>query len=335
MGAPRRSRGGSLAVAAALGPAPASSLRPGRIGCAWVGASLPMRRQRPPGARCSNSSHVQGAALGASGNASVAADTSFLAATDLSGSIAIFLQGGTHRPPYVVGDGLLCACGSLVRLSSRLDCGGSSVYPEPGDVSISARGSVGAPGTRTNHLVYRIAAAFSVLPLPRARVTSAPSRPWRDLDRTSRVRESRKSGSAGGRGRDPPGRPGHGWGCPGLSQCRSRDGWCEAKPEVSARARPGRKKPKRMRPRALRPAQAHPLGGARGDGGGECAGGGEGAGAAVAQARSTGTLRRPGARRGRALGSPGRSLSPSPSARRSDPGVDAAWLAAALRSLAR
>jgi hypothetical protein len=54
---------------------------------------------------------------------------------------------------------LRCASGSVVRLVSQSNVGGTSPYPEPGEASISVRGQVFAPGTRYYPCWYRNAAA--------------------------------------------------------------------------------------------------------------------------------------------------------------------------------
>jgi hypothetical protein len=60
----------------------------------------------------------------------------------------------------VFGDGLRCAGGSVLRLGTKINAGGTSSYPIGGDTPISVQG-VNAPGnTRHYQTWYRNAAAF-------------------------------------------------------------------------------------------------------------------------------------------------------------------------------
>jgi hypothetical protein len=60
----------------------------------------------------------------------------------------------------VFGDGLRCAGGTAVRLKTTTNVGGGSQYPQAGDPSVSTKGAVTAPGTRTYQVWYRNSAAF-------------------------------------------------------------------------------------------------------------------------------------------------------------------------------
>ena len=62
--------------------------------------------------------------------------------------------------PYCFGDGLRCAAGTIVRLGTKTNAAGTSLYPETGDASISVRGLVTTPGTRTYQVWYRNSASF-------------------------------------------------------------------------------------------------------------------------------------------------------------------------------
>jgi hypothetical protein len=55
---------------------------------------------------------------------------------------------------------LRCAGGTIIRLGTKANTGGASQYPVGGDASVSVRGQVVAPGTRTYQVWYRNAAAF-------------------------------------------------------------------------------------------------------------------------------------------------------------------------------
>ncbi|MBL8863307.1 MAG: hypothetical protein JNK02_15025 [Planctomycetes bacterium] len=114
------------------------------------------------GAGCLNSLGT-GATLGATGAASLAADSVLLAGAGMPNSSALYFQGGSQQNGglgSVFGDGLRCAGGSIIRLATKVNAGGASTYPGAGDPSVSVRGLVGAPGTRTYQVWYRNAASF-------------------------------------------------------------------------------------------------------------------------------------------------------------------------------
>jgi hypothetical protein len=78
-------------------------------------------------------------------------------------SSALYFQGTTQLSSgagSVFGDGLRCAGGSVIRLGTRVNASGASQYPQSGDASVSVRGGVATPGTRTYQVWYRNAAAF-------------------------------------------------------------------------------------------------------------------------------------------------------------------------------
>ena len=58
------------------------------------------------------------------------------------------------------GDGLRCAGGSIVRLSTQANSAGASQDPAIGDQPISIRGLNGPGALRTYQVWYRNAAAF-------------------------------------------------------------------------------------------------------------------------------------------------------------------------------
>lgn len=58
------------------------------------------------------------------------------------------------------GDGLICATGSLMRLGTRANSGGASQLPTQGELSISVRGAVTAPGQRVYQVLYRNTQSF-------------------------------------------------------------------------------------------------------------------------------------------------------------------------------
>jgi len=130
------------------------------------GAACPCGNNGQPGNGCANSAQPGGAHLDAVGNPAVTFDT-----VDLQGSLmpattsALYFQGtgqlgGGAGIPF--GDGLRCLSGSIVRLGTRVNAGGSSGYGvSQGDIPISVRGGIPAGGgTFTYQVWYRNAAAF-------------------------------------------------------------------------------------------------------------------------------------------------------------------------------
>ncbi len=118
------------------------------------------------GAGCSNSYGHGGGQLYLTGNASVSADTITLRHAGLSsGKPLLYFQGtlgvanGLGAP---LGDGLLCAGASIIRLATRLSSGGEDAYgfSVASDPLISVRGQVPAIGaTRFYQVWYRDPAA--------------------------------------------------------------------------------------------------------------------------------------------------------------------------------
>ncbi|MFO0687052.1 MAG: hypothetical protein U0234_33615 [Sandaracinus sp.] len=104
-----------------------------------------------------------GGALRASGVASVGADTLRLVAWDLPNSTTLYFQGSTQEnggAGTLLGDGLLCVGGSLVRLGAKTNAGGGSSYPQAGDAPVSVRGAATAGATLRYQGWYRNAAAW-------------------------------------------------------------------------------------------------------------------------------------------------------------------------------
>ncbi|MCY2960277.1 MAG: hypothetical protein NTY35_08925 [Planctomycetota bacterium] len=112
---------------------------------------------------CANTVSFSGAKLVAAGAASLAADTLVLRGTRMPNSSALYFQGTTALAGglgAVFGDGLRCAGGSVQRLGTQTNAAGASQFPEGLDPSISVRGAVTVPATRTYQVWYRNAAAF-------------------------------------------------------------------------------------------------------------------------------------------------------------------------------
>jgi hypothetical protein len=124
---------------------------------------------QPPGAPgngCPNSVNPSGANLTASGVASLASDSVTLLGSGMPNSSALYFQGtlrfGAGGNGAAFGDGLRCAGGSVIRLKTVTNVAGASQYPQAGDPSISVKGLIGAPGTRTYQCWYRNAALFCI-----------------------------------------------------------------------------------------------------------------------------------------------------------------------------
>jgi hypothetical protein len=108
-------------------------------------------------AGCLNSLGSPGALRGA-GIARLANDTLVLSGSGLPNSTALYIQGTTAAAGgsgILLGDGLRCAGGSLVRLGARTSVGGGSVFPGPSGPSLSVLGLVSTPGERIYQIWYR------------------------------------------------------------------------------------------------------------------------------------------------------------------------------------
>ncbi len=109
------------------------------------GVACPCGNNGATGNGCANSSFASGAHLVANGVASVSSDTVVLHASNLTGSIAVFFQGGSQAPAKIFGDGIDCIGSPIVRLGNKAASGTSS-YPQLGDLPISIRGGISAIG---------------------------------------------------------------------------------------------------------------------------------------------------------------------------------------------
>jgi hypothetical protein len=111
---------------------------------------------------CLNSTG-RGGELRAGGVPSLANDSLVLSGAQMTGTAALFFQGTTQENGgngAVFGDGKRCAAGTIARLGTQANAGGSSQYPVGADLPISVRGSVVAPGTRTYQAWYRNVTPF-------------------------------------------------------------------------------------------------------------------------------------------------------------------------------
>ncbi len=127
------------------------------------GTACPCGNAGTSGNGCASSVNASGANLTTSGIPSLSADTLTLLGTGMPNSSALYFQGTTQIGGGVgatFGDGLRCAGGSIVRLHTETNVAGASQYPQAGDPSVSVKGMVPSPGTRTYQAWYRNAAAF-------------------------------------------------------------------------------------------------------------------------------------------------------------------------------
>ncbi len=144
--------------------APCSS--PGTSFCPGDGSgtACPCANHSAVGANegCLNSLGTAGKLVG-SGTPSLSGDTVVLSGSGMPNSSALYFQGTTQQSAgagAAFGDGLRCAGGSVIRLGTKTNVAGASQYPAGGDPSVSVRGLVTTPGTRTYQVWYRNAAAF-------------------------------------------------------------------------------------------------------------------------------------------------------------------------------
>jgi hypothetical protein len=125
--------------------------------CPCANASAPEQHSG-----CANSLAL-GARLVDKGASSLADDTLVLEGSQMPNGDALYFQGtnsisaGAGEP---FGDGLSCVGGTLIRLGSRTNIAGASRFPDVGDPSVSMRGLVTIPGTRTYQAWYRDASVF-------------------------------------------------------------------------------------------------------------------------------------------------------------------------------
>jgi hypothetical protein len=138
----------------------------GTIFCAGDGSgtACPCGNASPIGAGtgCLSSLGL-GAKLRSMGLASLSNDTLELEGEQMPNAPCLYFQGTARTnggAGSVFGDGLRCAGGSIVRLSTAINASGMSQYPTGAQPSVSVRGQVTTPGLRDYQVWYRNAAAF-------------------------------------------------------------------------------------------------------------------------------------------------------------------------------
>ncbi len=139
---------------------------PGTSFCAGDGSgtACPCANESPAGQGrgCLHSLGTCGL-LGATGTASVSNDTVVLQGSSMPNASALYFQGTAQLGAgggVVFGDGLRCVGGSIVRLGTKTNAGGSSQYPAAGDASVSVKGGVVAGDVRHYQVWFRNAASF-------------------------------------------------------------------------------------------------------------------------------------------------------------------------------
>jgi hypothetical protein len=127
------------------------------------GTACPCGNDAPAGSGVGCLSSLgNGAALAATGNPSISADSLTLNGSGMPNSSALYFQGtmrvanGAGGP---FGDGLRCAGGTVIRLGTKTNLNGSSSYPS-GSQPISVKGADAAGNVRQYQCWYRNAAAF-------------------------------------------------------------------------------------------------------------------------------------------------------------------------------
>jgi hypothetical protein len=143
-----------------LGAGPVSPMdsfcHPGEVGAIACPCANPPSAS---GNGCDNSALTGGAAISASGTASLAADTLvFTTVREKPTALTLVVQGPTRIPGVVFGQGVRCVGGSLKRLYAKSASGGSITAPGPGDPSVHARsaalGDTIAPGSDRFYFAY-------------------------------------------------------------------------------------------------------------------------------------------------------------------------------------
>jgi len=127
------------------------------------GTACPCGNNGAPGNGCASSVNPAGGNLATSGSPSVSSDTLVLTATGLPTGACLYFQGTTQLgggAGVAFGDGLRCTGGTVVRLGTKQNPGGTSSYPVAGDPPIHIKGNDVAGDVRDYQCWYRNAAVF-------------------------------------------------------------------------------------------------------------------------------------------------------------------------------
>lgn len=162
--------GGDSDVQVALhsGASRGHSAAPGVPFCLGDNSATPCPCGNPSAPRacrgCLNSTG-QGAKLASQGVASLSSDDVLLLGSGMPVSVALYFQGTLQQAAgagSLLGDGLLCAGGSQIRMGAVFNSGsGSSSFPPPASSPLSVRGVVTQPGSlRTYQIWYRDTTPF-------------------------------------------------------------------------------------------------------------------------------------------------------------------------------
>ncbi len=113
-------------------------------------------------AGCLNSTG-EGAHLQATGIPSISSDTLVLMGSGMTNGPGLYFQGTAQFNSglgAVLGDGLRCTGGTIIRLGIQPHVSGTSQYPGPGEPSVSVKGLCTVGAVRTYQIWYRDAASF-------------------------------------------------------------------------------------------------------------------------------------------------------------------------------
>lgn len=142
---------------------------PGTVTCAGdgTGTACPCANSGASGRGCANSSNPGGAQLSATGfteASPLTGDDSVVLHVDgmPSGAPLLYFQGTSNALNIPFGDGTLCTTGSIIRLRVKINVGGASQFPEPGDPSVSVAGGavLGSAATLYYQAYYRDSGTF-------------------------------------------------------------------------------------------------------------------------------------------------------------------------------
>lgn len=153
--------------------------------CAGDGSSVPCPcgDLAARGHGCPSSLFPGGAVLEAFGTSSVGADTLRLVGSAMPNSAVLYVQGtqrvlGAAGAGSVLGDGLRCAGGTVVRLGTKSNVGNGSRYPATGDAAISVRGGIAPGGGRRVYQAWYRNAAIGFCTPATSNLTNAIGVDW-------------------------------------------------------------------------------------------------------------------------------------------------------------